>query len=223
MIRAEPWKHVSFAFHAACRHFASAVVISLTGVRHFNVPDLGRLGGVLIAPNHQSYLDPVLVGMAFFERIDYLAREGLFRVPGFGQWLRAVGAHPVRRGAADRAALRTVLRVLRSGRPLLMFPEGTRTRDGSLGRFSPGVGAIAVKCGAPVLPVGIEGAFRCWPRTRVLPVPARVVVAFGKPLWPKGADGRSLTVALAEQVSELQCFLRRYLEREDCDRPKGAC
>ena len=92
MIRAEPWKHVSFAFYAACRHLGSAVVVSLTGVRHFNVPDLGRLGGVLIAPNHQSYLDPVLVGMAFFERIDYLAREGGKAAYGRGGGRARVGA-----------------------------------------------------------------------------------------------------------------------------------
>ena len=222
MIRARPWKHIGFVFYTACRSLASAVAISLTGVRHFNVPDLRRLGGVLIAANHQSYLDPVLVGMAFVERVDYLAREGLFRIPGFGQLIRAVGSHPVKRGVADSAALRTVLRVLRSGRPLLMFPEGTRTRDGSLGRFSPGVGAIAARAGVPVLPACIEGAFRCWPRMRALPMPARVAVAFGEPIRPEGVDGRALTVALVDQVAKLQRFLRCYLGREGCDVFRGA-
>jgi len=223
MIRAEPWKDLGFVFYSVCKSLASAAVISLTGVRHFNVPDLSRLGGVLIAANHQSYLDPVLVGMPFFERVDYLAREGLFRVPGFGQLIRAVGSHPVKRGVADSAALRTVFRILRSGRPLLMFPEGTRTRDGSLGRFSPGVGAIAVRVGAPVLPACIEGAFRCWPRTRALPVPARAAVAFGEPIRPEGVDGRALTAALTEQVAELQRFLRCYLGGQGCDAFRGAC
>ena len=115
------------------------------------------------------------------------------------------------------------MRLLRSGRPLLMFPEGTRTRDGSLGRFSPGVGALAVRVGAPVLPACIEGAFRCWPRTRALPVPARTAVAFGEPIRPEGLDGRALTVALTEQLTELQRFLRCYLRGEDCGAFRGAC
>jgi 1-acyl-sn-glycerol-3-phosphate acyltransferase len=221
MIREEPLRYLGFAFYTVCRSLASAATISLTGVRHFNVPDLSRLGGAVIASNHQSYLDPVLVGMPFLERVDYLAREGLFRVPGFGQLIRAVGSHPVRRGAVDSAALKTVLRVLRSGRPLLMFPEGTRTRDGSLGRFSPGVGAIAARVGAPVVPVCIEGAFRCWPRTRLVPVPARTAVAFGEPIRPERTDDRALSAALREQIAELQIFLRRYLRREGCGVPRG--
>lgn len=188
-------------------------MIGLTGVRHFNVPDLAPLGGLLIAPNHQSYLDPVLVGMAFHRPIHYLARDSLFRTPGFGHLLRAVNSHPVKRGRLDIAAVRTVVNILRSGEPLLMFAEGTRSPDGRLGRFHPGVGNIAARCGVPVLPVCIEGAFECWPRTKRLPVPARVAVAFGGLLWPQGMDGQSLTPALVESIRGMRRSLRCYLGR----------
>ena len=214
MIRPQPWKHIRPALYAVCKHFGRAFAISLTGVRYFNVPDLEGLGGVLIVANHQSYLDPLLVGMAFPRPISYLAQEELFRVPGFGRLIRALGTHSVRRSGADPSAVRMVMRILRGGEPLLLFPEGTRTWDGTLGRFRPGVGAIAVRCRVPLLPICIEGAFKCWPRTRTLPMPARVAVAFGELLWPGEADGRSLTAALAERIALLQRSLRLYLARE---------
>ena len=142
--------------------------------RHFHVPDLRRMaGGMLIASNHESFFDPVLVGMGLPEPIFYLARRSLFRIPVFGQVIRVVGARPVSRGAVDGQALRLMLKLLRGGQRLLMFPEGTRSRDGSLGPFKKGVAAVAVRCGVPVLPVAVAGAREAWPRTSVLPRPGR--------------------------------------------------
>lgn len=181
-------------------------------VRHFNVPDLsGRKGGLLIASNHQSFLDPVLVGMGLAEPISYLARRSLFRTPGFRELLRVVSAHPIARGAVDSAALKTVLRLLREGEALLMFPEGTRTFDGSLGTFKSGVAAIAVRCGVPILPVCVEGAYMCWPRSRALPRPGRTAVAYGRLLEPLGKSAEELAAGLRAEVEELQAFLRGYL------------
>jgi 1-acyl-sn-glycerol-3-phosphate acyltransferase len=193
----------------------------LTGVRHFNVPDIGRRrGGLLIASNHQSFLDPMLVGMALPGPICYLARRSLFRTPGFGALLRAVGVHPVRRGAVDAGALKAVLRMLRRGGTVVMFPEGTRSRDGTLGRFKTGAAAIALRCGVPLLPVCVEGAYECWPRTRLLPRPGRVAVAFGKELAPGDGTADELTRRLRAEIEELRASLRRYLGRET-DRGRG--
>lgn len=201
------------AIYALCRALAAPALTTLTGVRHFNVPRVRGMGGLLIAANHQSYLDPVLVGVALDRPIHYLARHDLFEVPGLGPLIRAVNTHPLRQNEVDGTAVRTVLRILRAGEALLLFPEGTRTWDGSIGRFQVGVGAIAARCGVPVLPVCIEGTFRCWPRSRTLPLPARVAVAFGEFLWPERRDARRLTREVAEQVAGLQRFLCRYLGR----------
>ncbi len=206
-------KHVRCGFYALCRHLSAPAMTCLTAVRYFNVPDIGRLGGVLIASNHQSYLDPLLVGIALERPIHYLAQRDLFRVPGLGLLIVALGAHPVIRGKADSTALRRMVEVLRGGEPLLLFPEGTRTLDGCLGPFRSGVGSIAVRCQVPVLPVCIEGAFRSWPRTRRLPVPARVAVAFGELLWPKGRNGRALTRIIARRIAHMQGLLRKHLGR----------
>jgi len=200
------------AFYRFCRDLCVGSLTLLTAVRYFNVPRVSQIKrGLLIASNHQSFLDPVLVGMAWPYPIDYMARSSLFKPPGFGTLIRALGAHPVRRGRVDRSGLRTVMRVLRSNRPLLMFPEGTRTRDGSLGKFRSGVGALAVRCKVPVLPACIEGAFECWPRHRALPRPGRVAVAYGSFIEPDGMDEPEMTARMHGQIRRLQKRLREYL------------
>jgi len=182
------------------------------GLRHYNVPGASQVeGGLLLASNHQSFYDPVLIGMMVPRPICYLARESLFDVPGFGAVIHAVGARPVRRGAVSAQTLKTVLRLLRSGEALLMFPEGTRTPDGSIGRFGSGAAAIAIRAGVPLLPVCIEGAFRSWPRRRLLPRPSPMAVAFGKPIRSAGQRAEDLTDRLREDILELREFLRERL------------
>jgi len=189
-------------------------MLALTRTRYFGVPDIRAVrSGLLIASNHQSFLDPVLVGMSLARPISYLARRDLFRIRGFNALLRAVGTHPVRRGAVDSAALRTMRRLLAGGEAILIFPEGTRTPDGSLGRFKPGVASLAIRHGVPVLPVCIEGAFACWPRTRALPRPGRVAVAYGRLLDPAGKAPDELTQLVHDEIERLQESLRDYLVR----------
>jgi 1-acyl-sn-glycerol-3-phosphate acyltransferase len=199
------------AFYRVCRHPCVAGLSALTGVRHFNVPDTSEPeGGMLLVSNHQSFLDPVLVGMSMPRPLHFLARQSLFRSPGFRELIRALGAHPLQRGRMDPAAIRTVLRLLRGGRWLLVFPEGTRTRDGSLGRFRPGSAELAARAGVPVLPVCIEGAHRAWPRHQPLPRPARVAVAYGDPLYPRGRSGEQVMEEAVDQIGAMRGFLQGY-------------
>jgi 1-acyl-sn-glycerol-3-phosphate acyltransferase len=186
---------------------------ALTGVRHFNVPDLDRVeGSLLLASNHQSFLDPVLVGMALPRPLNFAARSTLFTNPAFGTLIRALGAHPLQRDRVDPRGIRTLLRLLRDGRRLLVFPEGTRTRDGALNPFRPGTGVLAVRTGTPVLPVCIEGAQRAWPRHRLLPRPARVAVAFGEIIHPDGRTGEELMKEVEASVYNMQRYLRDYCD-----------
>jgi 1-acyl-sn-glycerol-3-phosphate acyltransferase len=196
-------------FYQFCRGLTWVLTKSLGCVQHVNVPRAARLrGGVMFVANHQSFLDPMLVGQAVPRSMSYLARSTLFEVPGFGRLIRAVHAHPVKRGAADAQALKTVIRLLRGGESVLMFPEGTRTRDGSLGTFKAGAAAIAIRCRVPVLPVAIEGAYDCWPRTRLLPRPARSAVAYGTLRSTDGADAETLMRQLKDDIDEMQRLLR---------------
>jgi len=189
--------------------------MAYTGVRHFDVPDLhGVRNGLLLVSNHQSFLDPLLLGMPLEVQVCYLARKSLFEVPGMGALLWALNTYPVRRGQVDPGALKTILKLLRTGQRVVMFPEGTRTHDGSLGVFRPGAAAMAIRTGVPVLPVCIEGAFRCWPRTSALPRPARVAVAYGSLMAPEG-DAAALTERIRLEIAAMQRRLRLYLGYEE--------
>ena len=139
-------------------------------------------GPVLLVSNHESFLDPPLIGGAAPRQLTFLAKAELFEVPLFGGLIRRLGAHPLRREGGDAGALRTALRVLKAGGALLVFPEGTRGQHGVLGPAKPGAGMLAVLGGAPVIPVYVSGSGRAWPRGRRFPRPADVTVTFGPPL-----------------------------------------
>jgi 1-acyl-sn-glycerol-3-phosphate acyltransferase len=201
-------------FYQFCRGLTWVLTKSLACVQHVNVPGAeGLRGGTMFVANHQSFMDPMLVGQAVPRSMSFLARSTLFEVPVFGSLIRAVNAHPVKRGAADADALKTVIRLLRAGESVLMFPEGTRTRDGALGEFKSGAASIAIRCRVPVLPVAIEGAYECWPRTRALPRPARAAVAYGEPRPTDGADADELTQQLKDDIEKMQRRLRALLGR----------
>lgn len=144
-----------------------------------NVP---RTGGVILACNHQSYLDVVLVGAACPRPVRYMARRTLWDDRRLGWLLSDWGALPVDRERPGKDELRAVIDVVRGGEVLALFPEGTRTRDGSVGELRGGIGFLARRAGVPVVPVRIRGAFEAWPRERRFPGPGRVRIAFGRPV-----------------------------------------
>jgi 1-acyl-sn-glycerol-3-phosphate acyltransferase len=139
-------------------------------------------GGVILASNHQSYFDPPLVGICSHRGVHYLARKTLLQWPFFGPLFPAMNVIPVDRDGNDMAALKTVIRKIRQGEGVVLFPEGTRTRDGNLQPAQAGVGLVIAKTGAPVVPMRIFGAYEAFPRgaKRVRLHPIRVVV--GNPI-----------------------------------------
>jgi len=139
-------------------------------------------GPCIIAANHCSYLDPPLVGVACKRGIHYLARKSLLDVPILGPILPELGVIPVDQKNADRSALMSSIRVVRSGGAILVFPEGTRTLDGKLQPAQPGIGMIVAKTGAPVVPLRIFGTFESFPRDRAAPRFVPITVVVGKPL-----------------------------------------
>jgi 1-acyl-sn-glycerol-3-phosphate acyltransferase len=155
----------------------ASTVFPVRTLRRRHVP---RRGGVIIACNHQSYLDPVLVGLGLSRQINYLARRSLFRHWRAFSWLMlSLNAIPVRHDGSDVAAFRESVRRLRAGEVLLVFPEGTRTPDGEVGRLLPGVWNMAHRARVPVVPAVIDGAFEAWPRSARLPRPHRIRVMYG--------------------------------------------
>ena len=139
-------------------------------------------GGFVIASNHRSYLDPVVIGSVCPRRINYMARHDLFGVPVLGKLIRAYGTFPVKRGKADLGALREAIRRVNRGFGVLVFPEGTRQSGRGLGKAEPGVGFLAAKVNGPVVPAYVSGTEEAMPRGSKMIQPVGVTVKFGKPL-----------------------------------------
>ena len=127
--------------------------------RVFNPERVPRTGGVILAANHASFLDPPLVGSGLHRGINYLARESLFRFPGIGWLLRSWNSVPVDRDGGGAAGLKAILERLLAGGAIILFPEGTRTRDGKLQPARSGIGLTVIKSNAPVVPVRMFGTF----------------------------------------------------------------
>lgn len=138
--------------------------------------------GALLLSNHQSFLDPLMIGLPLNRPISYVARHNLFQVPFVGWVLRNTYVMPINRDAAGTASIREAVRRMRHGFLVGIFPEGTRSADGRLGDIKPGFIALIRQGRVPVVPVGISGAHEAMPRGAILPRRGRVRVVFGPPL-----------------------------------------
>ncbi len=155
-----------------------------------NVPPQG---GVLLCSNHSSWWDIIAVGMTSRRQLRFMAKEELFHYPVFGWLLRQLGAFPVRRGHADRSALKGGLQLLSKGEIVAIFPEGTRIKTVELGQAKPGVGFLAARSGATVVPVGISSSYRLF---------SRIKVRYGPPLDLTRYQGSKVDSAQLEQLSQ---------------------
>lgn len=142
-------------------------------------------GPCIIAANHCSFFDPPLVGVACKRAIHYLARKSLLDWPVLGPIFPQLNVIPVDQKNADRSALMGAIRVVKNGGAVLIFPEGTRSPDGNLQAAQPGIGMIAAKTGAPIVPVHINGSYAAFPKDRTLPMLNEITLSIGLPLHQK--------------------------------------
>jgi 1-acyl-sn-glycerol-3-phosphate acyltransferase len=163
-------------------------------IGHHHIP---KEGPVVICANHINNLDPPLVGCAISRKVHFMAKEELFRVPVLGPIVRILGAFPVKRGAGDRQALKTSIQILKENKVLGIFPEGTRSKTGELGKAHPGAALIALKTNSPIVPAAIIGPYRLFR-------PIRIV--FGKPIdltpFKDGKIGTETAHALTERMMD---------------------
>lgn len=190
-----------------CRCFCRWFCMLYFRARCFGTHNVPRRGGTLLVCNHQSFMDPVLVGIAIDRECGYMARETLFHNPWFGRLIAFLNAYPVKRNTADLAAIKESLRRLKAGGLIVLFPEGTRTPDGRIQPLLPGIGAIARKAAVPIVPTLIDGMTQLWPRGRAFPGPGDVIVEYGKPIMPADYAHMSL-----EELMEL--IRHRLLEMQ---------
>ena len=150
--------------------------------RVFNPERVPRTGPVILAANHASFIDPPLVGSGLTRDINYLARESLFRFPVVGAILRSWNAVPVDRDGGGAKGLKIILGRLLAGGGIILFPEGTRTKDGNLQSARSGIGLTVIKSAAPVVPVRVFGTFAAYGRNHKFPRPKKIVVKYGVPM-----------------------------------------
>ncbi len=187
--------------------FCSTVMRVFFGLRTFGRGSVPKKGGVILAVNHASFLDPVVVGCGVTRPVHYMGRETLFKGL-LAPLIRALNAFPVARGGADRRAVKEFIRRVRAGNTVMLFPEGTRTHDGRLGPIMPGVGALAIRAGAPVVPTYIGGTFDAWPRTRKLPRCVPITIHFDRPIQVHARPGESKRERQERIRSEIVSRLR---------------
>jgi 1-acyl-sn-glycerol-3-phosphate acyltransferase len=176
-------------------------------------------GGLVVAANHFSWIDPPALGAASPRTLYYMAKIEAHRVPGLGQLMRTFGAFAVRRGESDREAVRMMREIVREGNALGMFAEGTRQRAGVPGPVQPGAAMVAINEGVPVVPAAINGS-HAWRLGNFKPVS----IAWGEPMvfdgLPRGGRGyREASLEVERKLSELWGWL---VELHRLGRPKDA-
>jgi 1-acyl-sn-glycerol-3-phosphate acyltransferase len=170
--------------------------------RAYGSDNMPRAGGVILACNHTSYLDPPLAAISVARHLRFLAKEELFRIPVLGSLITALGSVPIARGRLDRAGFKRAERIVRSGQALLIFPEGTRSPDGRLLPAEPGVGLLVLRTGAPVVPMAIVGSDKALPRNSVVLRPAKVTVRLGRSISFPEYLGKPIDRQTAKAVAD---------------------
>lgn len=140
-----------------------------------------RTGPAILAANHVSYIDPIIIGIAIQRPVRFMAKKELFRIPLLGWLLRQFGTFPINRYGTDLQAFKRATSLLEAGEIIAIFPEGTRGDGVNLRPAKPGIGLIAARTGAPVIPTFHRGTGKVFPRGAWLPRPYRITVKFGAP------------------------------------------
>jgi 1-acyl-sn-glycerol-3-phosphate acyltransferase len=184
-------------------------------LRNYGSERVPREGGVVLAFNHFSWIDPLAFGAASPRTVYFVAKVEAHRVPGLGQLIRAFGASAVRRGESDREAVRAMREIVRDGHALGMFVEGTRQRTGVPGLAQPGAAMVALQEDVPVVPAAIHGS-QDWKVGNFHPVS----IAWGEPMrfegLPKGGKGyREASAMIQEEIHRLWRWLVEVHEADD--------
>ncbi|MET3696133.1 1-acyl-sn-glycerol-3-phosphate acyltransferase [Bacillus oleivorans] len=186
-------------------HFAKTLVAVLLfpayRIQVIGKENIPKEGGVLLCSNHISNLDPPVVGITCPRPISFMAKAELFNSPLFGKILKKVHAFPVKRGMSDREALRMGLKSLKDGHVLGLFPEGTRSKTGELGKGLAGAGFFAMRTDAKVVPCAIIGDYKFWGRIKVI---------YGKPI--DFEEMREKKVSAEEATDHIMSAIKSLLD-----------
>ena len=199
-------------WYGLLRRLIYLIGVLVYGLRYSGRENIPATGAVLVVSNHQSHFDPPFIGSGCVRRMNYLARVTLFRFPPMRWLIHSLDAIPIDRDGLGLSGIKESLRRLKRGEMVLIFPEGTRTRDGRIATFRPGFTVLAARSGAWILPVAIEGAYDAWPKSQKLPGGGTIHIHYGVPISPAeiaGRDERELVVEVERRVRECHAILRQ--------------
>jgi cytidylate kinase len=201
-------------YRMTCKVFGICLTL-INRYRVYGIQNVPRTGGVIIASNHASYLDPPAIG-ASSRRVrmtHFMARDTLFRNPLMGAFLRRVGVIPLDRERGDVAAMKTAIQLLRDGASVALFPEGTRSPDGNFQTPKPGIGFLVAKGNAPVVPVYVHGSYEAWSKHSGGLKRKPVTVVFGRLITQEEIRALGSGREAYAQIGEL--IMRRIAELKE--------
>lgn len=190
-------------WHTFCRIIVVFFVQVYCRMRVWGRENIPSSGPVLVLSSHQSFLDPILCQNWIWRPFYFVARDTLFK--GFwGALIDSFYTIPIKQEQADIAAMKAIIDVLKQGNIVCLYPEGSRTSDGTIDTVKPGFSLLVRRTDACVVPMVIDGAFECWPRTAKYPKPGRVGVLYGQPI------SANYIKEIGDQkfIDELNCILR---------------
>lgn len=199
-----------------CMHFITKTFFRIF-YRH-QVYGLEHIAGgkAILAANHASYLDPPLIGVSWPEEIAFLARKSLFAHPLFGSAIRNLNAYPITGTAQDLNSIKQICTLLENDKKVVIFPEGIRTSNGHLGMIKSGIGMLAMRCHAPIIPIYIYGSFEVWNRKKRLPkLFGKTACIIGSAIdWQQfaGLEKKAAQEALATEVKQAIEALKKWYE-----------
>jgi 1-acyl-sn-glycerol-3-phosphate acyltransferase len=205
--------------------FSAASLLAATGgVRATGREHIPASGGAILISNHLSHLDVFVLGLLVPRPLNYVARSTLF-LPVLGALIRSVGGFPIQREGMGASGLKETLRRIRNGAIVVLFPEGTRSRNGALGPIKPGIAVLAARAGVPIVPAGLAGTFEAWSRRRPFPWPHPIRIHYGPAITPEELAGLAPEAAVSlirDRLLASVQIARRGLMHDlghDSDRP----
>jgi 1-acyl-sn-glycerol-3-phosphate acyltransferase len=209
------WRIVPVSYWAVVWFIRLCLFLYVKGPKVEGLENVPKKGGAILVSNHLNNADPCVIPGVFNRRIITMAKKEMFKWPVISLLFRFIGAFPVDRQGADLAALREAQSVVHDGLLLLMFPEGTRSRDYGLHRGFPGTALVAYRTGAPIIPIAITGTQNIpWPWVFVRPFfGPRVTVRIGKPFYPPKAE-RITSAQAREATDDIMLHVARLLPEE---------
>jgi 1-acyl-sn-glycerol-3-phosphate acyltransferase len=193
------------------RRVLNLIGVLAYGLRYSGRENIPATGAVLVCSNHQSHFDPPLVGMGCVRRLNYLARESLFQIAPLRLLIQTLDAIPIDREGLGLSGIKESLRRLKRGEMVLIFPEGTRTTTGEVQAMRPGFTVLAVRGGAAILPVGLDGPYQAWPKSQKFPRLGTIHIHYGQPLLPEEIsryEERELLAEVERRIRECHAIAR---------------